>query len=287
MPDPIRLSALVAASIGASLGLGACDSPDVDDVEMRAAIDEAVASGEAQHAEIDLLDLTTDLDPGGEHPKGDSPLRGLLEGPRLRDHMRGLIASQLPCSTLEDLDDDTLQITLGSSERPCTFRGAEWSGVIVVSYQADDDIVTIEHEYLAVTNGKVQLDGTSVVERTDAQRHVVNDFTFQGPRGTFHSSSDRIHTPMADGLGMHIEGTRDVERPRGLAHIDIVDVEVARGDVVPQDGSYVLTTPEGREMTMTFARLDADTILVTVTGGKHDREFEVDAGGRIRDRRRR
>ncbi len=281
MFNPSR-SSLFVAGLTAALGLGACSSDDVDDVEMRVALDEAIASGEAQGAETDLLDLTTNE---GDPPDG-APTRGRLRGPGLRDHMRGLIASQLPCSTLEDLGENTLRITFGTAERPCTFRESSWSGVVTVSYESTDDATIITHAYDGVTNGKVQFDGTSEVTRTDEQRHIVNEFTFQGRRGTFSSSSDRIHTPMPGGLGVHIDGTRDVERPTGIAHVDIIEVEIARGDVVPQDGSYVRTAPDGREMTMTFARLDADTIEVTIVGGRHDRVFEVDAGGRIHDRRR-
>lgn len=276
MPESHRLSALLAAT----LALGACAPDDADDLEMRASIDEAIAVGEAHGAETDLLDLTAGEDAGGP------PLRGLLAGPRLRDHMRGLIASQLPCSTIEAIGDTTLRITFGTAEQTCTFRGAEWSGVVTVSYRATEDGVTIEHELDHVTNGKVELDGTAVALRTEAQRHVVTDFTFTGKRGTFHAASDRIHTPLADGSGVHIDGTRDVERPRGLVHVDIVDIEIARGDVVPQDGSYVVTAPDGRELTMTFARQDEDTILVTVAGAR-ERTFEVDAGGRVRDHRHR
>src|SRR5262249_4482028 len=161
--------------------------------------DEAIAVGEAHGAETDLLDLTAGEDAGG------FPLRGLLAGPRLRDHMRGLIASQLPCATIEATDDDTLRITFGTADATCTFRDAEWSGVVAVSYHATEDGVTIEHELDDVTNGKVALTGRSVVERTDAQRHVVTDFTFTGKRGTFHAASDRIHTPLADGSGIHID----------------------------------------------------------------------------------
>jgi hypothetical protein len=278
MPESHRLSSLVAASLGATLGLGACAPDDADDQDLRASIDEAIAVGEAHGAEIDVLDLTAGEEAGG------NPMRGLLAGPRLRDHMRGLIASQLPCSTIETVADDTLRITFGTAELPCTFRGAEWSGVVTVSYTATDVGMTIEHELENVTNGKVALTGTSVVDHTDESRHVVTDFTFTGRRGTFHAASDRIHTPLADGSGIHVDGTRDVERSKGTVHVDIVDIEVAKGDVVPQDGSYVVTAPDGRELTMTFARKDEDTILVTVSGAR-ERTFEVDAGGRIRDHR--
>ena len=53
---------------------------------------------------------------------------------------------------------------------------------------------------------------------------------------------------------------------------------------MPQDGSFVIIRPDGREMTMTFARVDDDTILVTVTNrGEHERSFEVDFDRDIRE----
>lgn len=54
----------------------------------------------------------------------------------------------------------------------------------------------------------------------------------------------------------------------------------------PTSRSPVVTAPDGRELTLTFAREDEDTILVTVSGA-HLRTFEVDASGRIGDRRHR
>jgi len=51
-------------------------------------------------------------------------------------------------------------------------------------------------------------------------------------------------------------------------------VELRWVDPVPQAGSYVLTTPADRSLTMSFARIDATTIKVTIESGS--KSFDID-----------
>lgn len=265
---------LATLCVGAVVAM-ACSVEEVGDNEMRSAVDEMVASGDAHELESDLFDLTTATD---DAPDGAARRRHLL-----RDRMHELIASQIPCSTLTRVGDDTLVIDFGTLEDECTFRGRTWAGVVTVSYAIEGESTIVKHAYDGVTDGRAEIDGTAVVIRTQEQRHVVTEFVFDGPRGRFTSSSDRVHRPLADDAGVQIDGTRDWQRERGRVHVDIDGVEVRRGDSVPQDGSFVITRPDGREMTMTFARVDDDTILVTVTGGERERSFEVGSDGDIRE----
>jgi hypothetical protein len=50
---------------------------------------------------------------------------------------------------------------------------------------------------------------------------------------------------------------------------------------VPQAGSYTLTTPFDKTVSMSFSRVDDDTIKVTVTGPKHEFNFNVSKLGVI------
>ena len=52
-------------------------------------------------------------------------------------------------------------------------------------------------------------------------------------------------------------------------------------DPVPQAGSYSLATLFDKSVTMSFTRVDADTIKVTVAGSKRDFSFTVSKAGAI------
>jgi hypothetical protein len=41
--------------------------------------------------------------------------------------------------------------------------------------------------------------------------------------------------------------------------------------------------PEGHEFVLSFARVDADTIAVSVTGGRRDHTFHVTSAGEVDD----
>jgi hypothetical protein len=57
------------------------------------------------------------------------------------------------------------------------------------------------------------------------------------------------------------------------------DVEVRWKDPVPQAGSFTLTSPKGRTLTLSFERVDADSIRVTITNGKNTFSFNVNSLG--------
>lgn len=253
--------------------LAACDNADVPDDEMRSAVDEIVATGAAQDVESDLLELTT-LD------DGDEPTR---DRHGLRDRMHALIASQIPCSTITTVGEDTLVIDFGTLDDECTFRDRTWAGVVTIAYASEADAVVATHDFDGITDGRVTIDGSATVTRTGESRHIVTDFTFDGPERGFTVKSDRVQTPLDGDEGVHIDGTRDFAGEHGERHVDIEGVEVRRGDSVPQAGSFAITRGDGRELTMSFARIDDETIAVTVDGPKGERVFEVDDDDNIRD----
>ena len=81
-----------------------------------------------------------------------------------------------------------------------------------------------------------------------------------------------------------VDGTRDWSTEAGDWLLDIESVEMRGQDPVPQDGSYVLTTPEGDELVMVFERLDEDSIQVTVSGIRGgDRVWVVNSTGQIEE----
>ncbi len=253
------------------LSLTACDTGDASSAEMRMAVDDAVATGQAQSLEDGILEITTDFTIGD----------GLASAAQ---RIRDLVASQIPCSTISSPSADTLVIDFGTLDDECEFRGRTFAGVVSLTVTPGTDNVVVEHDYSGITDGVVTLDGHATVTWTDGQRHIVTDFDFDGRRGRFHASSDRTQTRIGGpGEGVRLNGVRDWSGPNGAWHLDIDDVEVRAIDPVPQDGSYVLDTPRGREITLSFERIDENTIEVTVSGGRRDRVFRVTSSGDVAD----
>jgi hypothetical protein len=73
--------------------------------------------------------------------------------------------------------------------------------------------------------------------------------------------------------GIHVDGWRSWEGDAGNWDLAINDVEVRWIDPVPQTGTYSLSTPFKHDLTMTFDRVDSDTIAVLIKSG--EREFTI------------
>jgi hypothetical protein len=239
---------------------------------MRMAVDEVVASGQAASLEDGVVEITTDF------TLGDG-LNGILE------QIRSFVQSQIPCSTIEATDDHALVIDFGELDDACEFRGRTFAGIVTVSYEIVGDDVVVTHDYDAVTDGRATLDGESVVTWSERSRRVVTDFDVTAPRGEFSSDSDRTQTLIGEpGDGIRVDGERNWHGEHGDWHLEIEDVEMRAVDPVPQDGVYVLTTANDKEITMTFDRVDDDTIEVRLSGGRRDRVFRVTSAGDVDDR---
>jgi hypothetical protein len=250
----------------------ACFEEPVSATEMRMAVDDAVATGQAYSIEDGIVEITTSFTLGD----------GLRD---VAQHVRSFVESQIPCSTVSSPAENTLVVDFGTLDDACSFDGRTFAGVLTVTFAPGDDQVVITHGYDGVTDGRATLDGTSTVTWTPGARHIVTDFTFTNPRGEFTATSDRTQTRIGErGDGITVDGVRDWESPRGEWHLDIESVELRAVDPVPQDGSYELTLPSGNEITMTFERIDADTIEVRIEGGRRDRIFRVSSAGDVDDR---
>jgi hypothetical protein len=267
MTHPIRF--LVPSLLTASLVVPACEFDSATAAEMRMAVDEVVSTGQAASLEDGVVEITTDF------TLADG-LHGVLA------QVRSLVESQIPCSTIEAPDDHTLVIDFGTLEDSCEFRGRTFAGIVTVSYEVAGDEVVVTHDYEGITDGRATLDGRAVVTWRDRSRRIVTDFDFHGARGDFSSDGDRTQTLIGGvGDGIRVAGERNWHGERGDWHLEIEDVEMRAIDPVPQDGAYVLTTANGKEITMTFERIDEDTIEVTVTGGRRDRVYRVTSAGDV------
>ncbi len=186
--------------------------------------------------------------------------------------VRSFIQSQLPCAEIT-LAGSTLTVEYGVNPGNCTYRGHEFTGTHAITVEANEmSQVHVHHEWTGLSNGVVMLDGTADVTWDFAakSRHVVHhaEWTHLESGRTGVGDGDRTQTPLAGGVaeGISIAGTRSWTGARGTWDLGIDDVEMRWVDPVPQSGSYTLVTPKDKTVTLGFARVDEDTIAVTLTG---------------------
>lgn len=259
--------------LSAALLLPACFQTGATRAEMREAVLEVVAQGQAQSLENEVVELTTDFTIGGAIEE-------------IAQHVKDFVESQVDCSTVT-VAGNTVEIDLGTLEDNCQYNGHTFAGKITLEFAYDKTAteVIVDHTYTGVTNGEVTLDGTATVTWGEGSRRIVHDFDWTADGRELHASGDRTQTLLDPDAGLaggvEIDGTRRWEGEKGTWDLAIDGVEVRWIDPVPQAGSYTLTTPAGKEIVMSFARLDDDTIEVRVSGGRRDRVFRVSSAGAV------
>lgn len=259
---------LLAPTFVAVSGI-ACDGDLFGGSDFRMAVDEVVATGQGESLQNDVIEITTSFTLG--------------DGARaVAEQVGDFVRSQLPCATVSSPDTQTLSIAFGTVEGNCSYNGRALSGTVTVGYVVEGDEVIVSHEYAGLTDGRATLDGEATVTWSAASRHVVTDFDIGTERGDFTASSDRTQQRIGGvGEGIVVDGVRDWSGPRGDFHLDIEGVQMRGVDPVPQDGSYALTRPDGDVISMTFERIDDDTIEIVVSGGRRDRTFRVTSAGEV------
>jgi hypothetical protein len=204
--------------------------------------------------------------------------------------LRTFVASQIPCAEIT-LSGATLTIEYGVNDGSCTYRGHEFSGSHSITVSKNDaDQVIVDHEWTDFSNGVLELDGTAHVtwdfeaesRRVEHESHWTH--LASGRTGT--GSGDRTQTLLEGGLaeGIRVDGSRSWQGQRGQWDLAIDGVEMRWADPVPQAGSYTLSTPFDKTVTLSFARKDEDTITVTVAGPKRSFDFDVSKAGVIQSR---
>lgn len=261
----------------AALLVPACFDIGASNDELRVAMIEVVADGQAQSLEGEVTELTTDFTIGGA-----------VEDIAMK--VRDLVQSQIDCSTVLVIGN-TVDIDLGGLDDGCVYNGHTFAGKIslVFTYDPTGTKVVVDHTYTGLTNGEITLDGTKKVEWDAEARHVLHDLTWTRDGRSVHATGDRTLLPLdpAHGFasGVEVDGERAWETDKGTYDLAIDHVEARWIDPVPQAGSYMLTTPTGKILTMRFARVDADTIAVTVSGGRRDRVYHISSTGTFEDQR--
>jgi len=195
--------------------------------------------------------------------------------------LRDFIASQLPCASIT-LSGHTLSIEYGVNPGNCTYNGHTFTGSqsITVTRNNSGD-VEVDHSWTDLSNGVVSVTGTATVTWSLAQgsRHVVHelDWTRLADHKTATGSGDREQTALSGGIaeGIEVNGSRSWDEAAGTWDLAIDGVEIRWLDPVPQAGSYTLVTPAGKTLSMSFTRVNATTISVTIKNGDKEYSFDV------------
>ncbi len=271
MPINKRAFALLALPIA----LGACPKQaELTAAEASESLQQASASSQAENLSAASVDISTNFTIGGAVEQAARELKTFLN-------------TQLPCADVS-LSGATLTIEYGVNPGNCSYHGHTFSGSSSVTVSKNDmDNVVVDHKWTGLSNGVVELDGTAEVtwNFSNETRHVVHDlkWTHLATQRTGAGTGDRTQTPLADGIsdGIQVDGTRSWTGERGTWDLSIDGVQMRWADPVPQAGTYSLSTPYGKSVSMAFSRVDSDTIKVTVSGPKHEFSFNVSKAGDV------
>jgi hypothetical protein len=204
--------------------------------------------------------------------------------------LRGFLAAELPCAKVT-LEGQTVTTEWGITGG-CAYKGMTYTGTSSITVQRTDaQTLQVDHTWTDLSNDKVKVSGTAQVTWSGAEhsRHVVHQLTWTrlSDNRTGTGSGDRTQTLLdpEQGIagGIRIDGNRHWSGRAGAWDLAITGVEVRLQDPVPQAGSYQLTTPKNKNLTLSFARQAADVIRVTLSGPKRSFSFDVRQIGTFED----
>jgi len=258
------------------LTLTACPSEQgLTGEEARAAVQESALSSEAEGLTASAVDISTHFTIG----------QGVQAA---ADELKTFVGSQLPCAAITG-QLGSLSIEYGVKPGTCVYRSHTFKGKHTISVSKNEmGEVKVNHTWDKLSNGKIAVNGSAVVtwNFNDQSRHVTHTATWtdlaSGVSG--EGSGDQIQKVLAGGLteGIQVDGSRSWKGAKGTWDLAIDGVQMRWIDPVPQAGGYTLHTPADKSATLSFARVDADTIQVTVASGKGNFKFNVNSLGVVR-----
>lgn len=239
--------------------------------EAREALEESATADQAMRVTGGTIEITTSFTIGGAVEAAAQELADFY-------------ASQLACAEVT-VSGATLTVEYGA-HGTCTHRGQSYTGThsVTISRNEDSEVV-VEHTWDRLSNGVVEVSGEAEVtwNLADPSRHVVHELRWtslrDGREGT--GTGDRVQRPLAGGIeeGFSVDGGRSWRGAAGTWELDIEAVEMRWVDPIPQAGRYVLETPKGRSIELSFTRIDEDTIRATLASGDRSFSYEVTSAG--------
>lgn len=262
MRNHVRAGIGLVALAGALVACGELSSE-----EAREALDEASLSSAAASLTGSSIEISTHFTIGGAAETAAGEIRAFVE-------------SQLPCA-LVTVDGATLTIDYGALPGNCSFEGQTYGGRHTITVMASSGTeLMVEHTWTDFHDRTVSVTGSAMVtwSATDVTRHISHSLTWtrlsDDHRGM--GTGERTQMPLAEGIltGFEESGERTWTTSSGTWTLDIASVQMRWIDPCPQAGSYTLTTPSQKTVSLTFTRTDATTIQATIASGS--RSFDID-----------
>ncbi len=258
------------------LAAAACNQDALTHQEAVDSVTEASLDNQASNVTATPFELSTNFTVGSAVEQAAADLRAFL-------------AAELPCAAVT-VQGATVTTQWGASGASCTYNGLKYSGTSSVTVmRTDAATLEVDHTFTNLSNGVVEVSGTADVTWSAASvsRHIVHQLTWtrlsDGRSGT--GTGDRTQTLIdpAQGIlgGIRIDGNRTWTGTSGKWNLAIIGVEVRLQDPVPQAGSYELTTPSDKNVTLSFARQSPSVIEVTLTGPRATYSLDVQETGTI------
>ncbi len=245
--------------------LAACG--ELSGEEAREGLEEAALSSAALSLAGGSIDLSTNF------TIGDAAEAAATE-------LQTFVQTQLPCATVT-AQGATITIHYGILPGNCVYRGQHYTGLHEITFVATAaSEIVVEHQWTDFHNETVSVTGSAMVtwSAADPSRHVSYDlrWTRLSDSHQGNGTGEVTQRPLESGLisGFAEDGERTWTTQSGSWVLTIADVEMRWVDPCPQAGTYTLTAPSHKTMTLTFVRTNATTIRATVASGS--RSFDID-----------
>lgn len=251
------------------------DEGPMTQAEAKAALEESTVDSQAAALTTSSVEIGTNFTIG----------KGVKEAAA---ELRDFVQSQLACAEIT-LVDAKLTVVYGAKPGNCTWKGHTITGSHVMTVAKTDGSIEVDHEWKDLSNGVVKVSGSAQVTWDfDAKtRHVEHDLTWTRLRDgkTGRGTGDRTQQPLAGGVaeGIQVDGNRTWTGSAGRWDLAIEGVQMRWEDPVPQAGSWRLVSPKGRSLTVSFSRVDEDSIEVTLKNDTKEFKFVVSSIGDVDD----
>ena len=273
----LRPFALAAAFVLAPAALTGCPREGMTLEEAGQALEEVGVEAQATALTNGTIEISTNFTIGQAVEAAAQELKTFVE-------------TQLPCAEIT-LEKSTLTIEYGVKPGNCVYKGQTYSGTHAVTVSKNDQgEVIVDHVWTEMKNQTVSVTGSAQVTWNfqDPSRHVVHELEWtrlsDGRKGV--GSGDEVQKPLPGGLieGFSVDGERGWDGDKGSWELAIHQIEVRWEDPIPQSGSYELTAPNGKTATLSFSRIDEDSIEAKFETGKNEWVFVVNKLGYIEEK---